>query len=183
MNHKRFFDLTFRRWRLPPKRPELWVIESLEMPIRIRQLPEPISKLLREFPPASENRPAPRRSCSGAMATMVAMAAMAVVVVVVVAEQSVQDTLCGSAPARHSGARARRAPPSMPAGSTWWRSRSACCAASAWTGASTIQELSPEIAAWERQRNAAKARINWMFTTEKARAKLGPAYPDTSKKS
>jgi hypothetical protein len=29
--------------------------------------------------------------------------------------------------------------PSMPAGSTWWRSRSACCAASAWTGASTIQ--------------------------------------------
>ena len=41
--------------------------------------------------------------------------------------------------------------------------------------------LASEIAAWERQRNAAKARINWMFTTEKARAKLGPAYPDTSK--
>ena len=43
--------------------------------------------------------------------------------------------------------------------------------------------LASEIAAWERQRNAAKARINWMFTTEKARAKLGPAYPDTSKES
>jgi transposase len=45
------------------------------------------------------------------------------------------------------------------------------------------KRLASEIAAWERQRNAAKARINWMFTTEKARAKLGPAYPDTSKES
>jgi hypothetical protein len=34
-----------------------------------------------------------------------------------------------------------------------------------------------ETAAWERQRNAAKARIKWMFTTEKARAKTGRAYP------
>ena len=45
------------------------------------------------------------------------------------------------------------------------------------------KRLASEIAAWERQRNAAKARINWMFTTEKARAKLGPAYPDISKES
>jgi hypothetical protein len=40
-----------------------------------------------------------------------------------------------------------------------------------------------EIAAWEKQRNAASARINWMFTTEKARAKMGRAYPVTSKES
>jgi transposase len=38
-------------------------------------------------------------------------------------------------------------------------------------------ELEREIAAWERQRNAAGARIKWMFTTEKARAKMGRAYP------
>jgi hypothetical protein len=40
-----------------------------------------------------------------------------------------------------------------------------------------------EIAAWERQRNAAGAKINWMFTTDKARDKMGRAYPDTSKES
>ena len=39
------------------------------------------------------------------------------------------------------------------------------------------QQLISEIAAWERQRNAARARIKWMFTTEKARAKMGRAYP------
>jgi transposase len=38
-------------------------------------------------------------------------------------------------------------------------------------------ELEREIAAWERQRNAAGARVNWMFTTEEARAKMGRAYP------
>jgi len=37
--------------------------------------------------------------------------------------------------------------------------------------------LAAETAAWEKQRNAARARINWMFTTEKARAKMGRAYP------
>ena len=37
--------------------------------------------------------------------------------------------------------------------------------------------LEREIAAWERDRNAAGARISWMFTTEKARAKMGQAYP------
>ena len=54
----------------------------------------------------------------------------------------------------------------------------ASCVASAWTGASTHRErLEREIAAWERQRNAAGARVKWMFTTEKARAKMGRAYP------
>lgn len=38
--------------------------------------------------------------------------------------------------------------------------------------------LVSEIAAWERQRNATGARVNWMFTTEKARAKMGRAYPE-----
>ncbi len=40
------------------------------------------------------------------------------------------------------------------------------------------ERLASEIAAWERQRNASKARIKWMFTTEKARAKMGRAYPE-----
>ena len=39
------------------------------------------------------------------------------------------------------------------------------------------ERLKREIAAWERQRNAAGARVKWMFTTEKARAKMGRAYP------
>lgn len=39
------------------------------------------------------------------------------------------------------------------------------------------QQLVSEIAAWERQRNASRARIKWMFTTAKARAKMGRAYP------
>jgi len=34
-----------------------------------------------------------------------------------------------------------------------------------------------EIAAWERRRNREKARIDWMFTVERAREKLGRAYP------
>jgi transposase len=41
----------------------------------------------------------------------------------------------------------------------------------------TREQLISEIAAWERQRNASGARIKWMFTTEKARAKMGRAYP------
>jgi transposase len=45
------------------------------------------------------------------------------------------------------------------------------------------KRLPREIAAWQRQRNAARARIKWMFTTDKARAKMGRAYPDTSKES
>ena len=37
--------------------------------------------------------------------------------------------------------------------------------------------LVAETAAWEKQRNTARARITWMFTTEKARAKMGRADP------
>jgi transposase len=37
--------------------------------------------------------------------------------------------------------------------------------------------LEREIAAWERARNATGARVQWLFTTEKARAKMGRAYP------
>jgi transposase len=44
------------------------------------------------------------------------------------------------------------------------------------------QHLIPEIAAWERQRNTSRARIKWMFTTEKARAKMARAYPKLSAK-
>jgi hypothetical protein len=42
----------------------------------------------------------------------------------------------------------------------------------------TQEKLVSEIAAWERQRNASGASIKWMFTTEKARAKMGRAYPE-----
>jgi hypothetical protein len=42
----------------------------------------------------------------------------------------------------------------------------------------THAQLVSEIAAWERQRNASGARIKWMFTTVKARAKMGRAYPE-----
>ena len=45
------------------------------------------------------------------------------------------------------------------------------------------KRLRREITAWERRRNAARSRIKWMFTTDKARAKMGRAYPATSKKS
>ena len=41
----------------------------------------------------------------------------------------------------------------------------------------TRELLESEIAAWERQRNASGDRIKWMFTTEKARPKMGHAYP------
>jgi transposase len=43
--------------------------------------------------------------------------------------------------------------------------------------------LEAEIAAWEGQRNAAGARITWMFTTQRARIKLLRAYPDHDKES
>ena len=45
------------------------------------------------------------------------------------------------------------------------------------------KRLRSEIAAWQRSRNAAKARIKWMFTTDKARDKMGRAYPHASKES
>jgi transposase len=43
--------------------------------------------------------------------------------------------------------------------------------------------LTAEIAAWQRGRNDAGARIKWNFTTQKARVKLARAYPDTAKES
>jgi hypothetical protein len=44
-------------------------------------------------------------------------------------------------------------------------------------------KLAAETAAWEQQRNAARARMKWMFTTDKARAKMGRAYPKPGAKS
>jgi hypothetical protein len=41
----------------------------------------------------------------------------------------------------------------------------------------TWAKLVSETAAWERQRNASRARIKWMFTTDNARTKMGRAYP------
>ncbi|WP_316169099.1 MULTISPECIES: IS630 family transposase, partial [unclassified Bradyrhizobium] len=41
----------------------------------------------------------------------------------------------------------------------------------------SYDHLVKETAAWEKRRNAERARIKWMFTTEQARAKLGRAYP------
>lgn len=43
--------------------------------------------------------------------------------------------------------------------------------------------LITEIAAWEKQRNLSGAGIKWMFTTERARAKLARAYPEHLKES
>ena len=45
------------------------------------------------------------------------------------------------------------------------------------------EELAREIAAWEKRRNASNERICWMFTTERARAKLASAYPTPIKES
>jgi transposase len=41
------------------------------------------------------------------------------------------------------------------------------------------KKLVSEIATWERQRNSSRAKVKWMFTTEKARTKMGRAYPQT----
>ena len=43
--------------------------------------------------------------------------------------------------------------------------------------------LVAETAAWEKRRNADRARVKWMFTTEKARAKMARAYPRPPAKS
>jgi hypothetical protein len=39
--------------------------------------------------------------------------------------------------------------------------------------------LEAEIKEWQHQRNASGARIQWKFTTQKARDKLARAYPNT----
>jgi transposase len=41
----------------------------------------------------------------------------------------------------------------------------------------SVAQLVTDTALWEQQRNAAGARIKWMFTTEKARNKMARAYP------
>jgi transposase len=41
-------------------------------------------------------------------------------------------------------------------------------------------KLESEIADWEAQRNAAGARIEWMFTVDRARTKMAHAYPAAS---
>ena len=40
-----------------------------------------------------------------------------------------------------------------------------------------VATLRREIAAWERQRNKARSKINWQFTTHDARIKLKKLYP------
>jgi hypothetical protein len=37
--------------------------------------------------------------------------------------------------------------------------------------------LAADVAAWQKRRNAERAGMNWMFTVERAREKLGRAYP------
>ncbi len=44
----------------------------------------------------------------------------------------------------------------------------------------TKEQLTSDIAAWQQQRNASDARIKWMFTTEKAHAKMSRAYAEQS---
>jgi hypothetical protein len=47
-----------------------------------------------------------------------------------------------------------------------------------------LANLAREIAAWQRRRNASGDRINWMFSTQQARAKMGRVYPrHTAKES
>jgi hypothetical protein len=43
--------------------------------------------------------------------------------------------------------------------------------------------LVKEVAAWQRQRNASGARVNWKFTTKKARTKMAKAYSEHVKES
>ncbi len=42
----------------------------------------------------------------------------------------------------------------------------------------SIEKLTTEVAAWRRLRAASGAKIDWMFNVDKARAKLGRAYPN-----
>ena len=43
--------------------------------------------------------------------------------------------------------------------------------------------LVKEVKAWERRRNRDKARINWLFTVDRAREKLGRAYPTPTRQA
>jgi hypothetical protein len=40
-----------------------------------------------------------------------------------------------------------------------------------------VETLAREVAAWEGPRNAARVRVDWRFTTEKARTRLARLYP------
>jgi hypothetical protein len=40
-----------------------------------------------------------------------------------------------------------------------------------------VEYLPTEVAAWERQRNAAEATVHWQFTTADARIKRRRPYP------
>src|SRR5271157_2977504 len=46
----------------------------------------------------------------------------------------------------------------------------------------SCDRLVAEIDVWQSQRNQSGARINWMFSTDKARTKMARAYPDPSLK-
>jgi hypothetical protein len=45
------------------------------------------------------------------------------------------------------------------------------------------QKLLRREIAFGNNRNKARARTNWMFTTDKPRAKVGRAYPNTAKET
>jgi hypothetical protein len=45
------------------------------------------------------------------------------------------------------------------------------------------QRLEKEVKTWERARNQSGAHIKWMFTAEKARAKMATAYPTPTNES
>ena len=66
---------------------------------------------------------------------------------------------------------------STPAGSTWSRSRSACSSPSASTVGSATDRPRQGDSRWTHARNAAGAKVRWMFAIDHAREKLGRAYP------
>jgi hypothetical protein len=41
----------------------------------------------------------------------------------------------------------------------------------------SVEQISPEVAAWQTQRNLSQVKINWRFTTDDARIKLKRLYP------
>ena len=43
-----------------------------------------------------------------------------------------------------------------------------------------LEQVCQEIAAWEQQRNAAQARVEWRFKSTDARMKLSHLYPSQS---
>jgi transposase len=82
-----------------------------------------------------------------------------------------------------SGGLSSTTPPSTPAGSTWLRSRSACSNGQCLDRRiESSDRLVAEIDVWQSQRNQSGARINWMFSTDKAKTKMARAYPDPSLK-